>query len=243
MNIVEQIKKDNRPSLKDLFLSSYLISQRVSPYVSSFYIKRKIIPNKITLHMIFSGIIGGVLFSMPNVYLKALGVIFVQLWFILDCSDGEVARYTKTFSKYGKELDFVAHLINHPLFGTAMLLSLIQLGRYNTYYLVFLVFFSNFVDYLNRNILTLNIVIDLKSQKASGTNRANKWTIRKVFSLIISIFILYPNLVLFGVIIYFIDYFCGTNILYWYLIGNVGLTTLFAIRDIIQITKIFYSSK
>lgn len=243
MNIVEKIKKDNKPSLKDLFLSSYLISQRISPYFSSMYIKRKVIPNKITLHMIYSGIIGAILFSLPNIYLKIIGAIFIHLWFILDCSDGEVARYTKTFSKYGKELDYMAHLINHPLFGLSMFISLMQLGRYNMYILLLVFFASNFMDYGFRNIYTLNIVFGLKQEKDSNNiNNENKWTIKKAILFVTSIFTLYPNLILFGVIIYFIDYFIGSNILFAYTIMNVLFTTVFFIKDIVHLTKAFYKS-
>lgn len=243
MNIVEKIKRDNKPSLKELFLSSYLISQRISPYFSSMYIKRKVVPNKITLHMIYSGIIGAILFSLPNIYLKIIGAIFIHLWFILDCSDGEVARYTKTFSKYGKELDYMAHLINHPLFGLAMFISLMQLGRYNMYVLLIVVFASNFMDYGARNLFTLKIVYELKQEKdANNINNKNKWTIKKAISFVISIFTLYPNIILFGVIIYFIDYFLGSNILFTYIIMNVLFTTVLFIKDMLYLTRTFYKS-
>lgn len=86
-----------------MFLCLYLISPRVSSYLSSMYIKKNIVPNKITIHMILSGIIDAILFSISNTFVKIIGVIFIQLWFILDCSDGKVVRYTKTFPIFGKK--------------------------------------------------------------------------------------------------------------------------------------------
>lgn len=243
MNIVKEIKKENKPSLKDMFLSSYLISQRVSPYVSSIYIKKKVVPNTITFHMILSGIVGAILFSNTNIKVKIVGAIFIHLWFILDCSDGEVARYTRTFSKYGKELDFMAHLINHPLFGISILISLLQLNRYNPFNLFILVFLSNFIDYGIRNILTLNILDELKEKNNDiDKNSKNIWNLKKFILFFTSIFTLYPNLILFGVIIYFIDFYIGSNILYFYLIMNILVTSVFFIKYIIDKTKYYYYS-
>ena len=244
MDIAKKIKQENKPSLKELFLCSYIISQRISPYVSSFYIKRNIIPNKITLHMIYSGIIGAILFSLPNMYAKILGAIFIHLWFILDCSDGEVARYTKVFSLYGKELDYMAHLINHPLFGISIFISMSQLNRYNLYFLFIIVLCSNFMDCIVRNLLTLNIVYNLKREKSNLKERNElKWDKRRVILFLTSIFTLYPNLILFGVLIYFIDYYLGTNILYIYLVFNVLLTFMFAVKDLIFMTFNFYRNE
>lgn len=241
MNIVKEIKKNSKPSLKEFFLASFLISQRISPYLSSLYIKNGTKPNKITLHMICSGILGAVLFSLPNIYLKIVGALFIHLWFVLDCSDGEVARYTKHFSKYGKELDYMAHLINHPLFGMSLFFSLVQLDKYNLYYLSLIVVFSNLLDYLTRNLYTLDIVINLKSNEPSNVlENSTIWTLKDVFLFIASIFMVYPNFILFGVIFYFIDYLLGTDILYIYLLMNILITLIFNIRGIIQLVKKFY---
>lgn len=245
MKVVQEIKKTKNLSLQTYFLSSYLISNRISPYLSGFYIKRKTLPNTITIHMILSGIIGGILFSMPNIYLKILGAIFIHLWFILDCSDGEVARYTKRFSKYGTELDFLAHLVNHPLFGFSLFMSLMQLDRYNVYVLTVLVLLSNLGDYLNRNLVTLGVVVRLKEgepNKHGAIGNSKKWTLKKVIGIIMDVFIIYPNLILLGVLIYFVDYFINTDILYWYIVINVILTFLLSIRQLLQYIKKFHLS-
>lgn len=242
MNIVNEIKQKNKPRLIDMFLCSYLISQRISPYLSSMYIKKNIVPNKITIHMILSGIIGAILFSIPNTFVKIIGAIFIQLWFVLDCSDGEVARYTKTFSKFGKELDYMAHLINHPLFGLSIFISLYQLNRYNVFILISLVVLSNLIDYGIRNITTLNVMDEFKLENKNENNADDKpvWNIKTIVLFITSIFTLYPNFALFGVLIYFVDLYVGSNILYFYLIMNVIVTGLFLIKYYIKKTKYYY---
>lgn len=247
MEIVKKIKRDNKPSLKEYFLSSYLISQRISPYLSSVYIKAGTSPNTITLYMIISGIIGAIFFSLPNIYLKIVGAILIQMWFILDCSDGEVARYTHRYSKFGKELDYMAHLINHPLFGISFFFSLAQLGRYNPFYLLIIIFSSNLFDYLNRNIISLLLIVDLKTNDPNNTNDVsqkdpNQWTMREMGLFLLNIFILYPNIILFGVIFYFVDISFNTNIFYIYLILNAFFTFINCARVMIDLTKKFYLS-
>jgi phosphatidylserine synthase len=194
--------------------------------------------------MILSGIIGAVLFSLPNLLAKIAGATFIHLWFILDCSDGEVARYTKKYSKYGKEFDFMAHLINHPLFGIALFFSLFQLGRYDFYILLYIIVASNFLDYLNRNLNTLQLVIDTKSEieNKGYMPTPQNWTFKKIVMFFANIFTIYPNLILFGVIVYFIDYSFSTDFLYYYLILNVILTFLYSIWGLFKFTRKFYNS-
>lgn len=244
MKIAQEIKATKNLSLKTHFLSSFLISNRISPYISAIYIKHGIIPNIITIHMIFSGILGAILFSLPSIWSKILGALLIHLWFVLDCSDGEVARYTKTYSVYGRELDYTAHLINHPLFGMSLFFSLFQMGRYDFYPLLLIIAASNFFDYLNRNIIALNAII---FEKQKITNRGympieEKWNLKKIILFITNIFTIYPNFILFGVIIYFIDILLQTNFLFNYLILNVLLTALLSIRELYKFTKRFYKS-
>lgn len=244
MRVVDEIKSTKNLSIRTYFLSSFLISNRISPYISAIYIKLGVIPNMITIHMILSGIIGAVLFSLPFLTAKILGSIFIHIWFILDCSDGEVARYTKRYSKYGKELDFMAHLINHPLFGIALFLSLYQLERYDFYILLYIIVASNFLDYLNRNLNTLQLVIDTKSEieNKGYMPTPQNWTFKKIVMFFANIFTIYPNLILFGVIVYFIDYSFSTDFLYYYLILNVILTFLYSIWGLFKFTRKFYNS-
>ncbi len=136
----------------------------------------------------------------------------------------------------------MAHLIDHPLFGFALLMSLMQLNRYNITYLVMIILMSNLADYFNRNICALNVIIELKEPLEVNENNFEKWTLKKRILFITNIFTIYPNFILFGVIIYFIDFIIGSDILYIYLITNVVLTSIFAIREMIRYTKKFYIS-
>lgn len=103
----------------------------ISPLFTSVFVKYNIAPNTVTLFMILFGIIGSLLLLLPSICLKSIGVLCLLLWYVMDCSDGETARITQRFSKYGKEMDYMAHLVCHPLFVIAVWSNFYQLGKYN----------------------------------------------------------------------------------------------------------------
>lgn len=237
VNEIKQNRKKFRMS-EDI-LSGWLISKHISPYLTSYFIKKKIIPNEITLKMIYSGIIGAILFSIPNLYLKILGACFIQLWFILDYSDGEVARETKKFSKFGKELDYMAHIINHPLFSFSLCVSLIQRTKYNLIYLIVICSLSTILDLLMRNLLAFKIIENLKSEIKQNKKILKKNKIKEVIIIVFGIFSTYPNIPLIGVIIYFIDIFYKSDLLIIYITLNVIFTGISVVRGIIKLIKVF----
>ena len=59
--------------------------------------------------MIPAGLLGALSFTFAGIWPAVLGVLLVQLQLLLDCSDGEVARWRKQFSPIGVYLDQLAH--------------------------------------------------------------------------------------------------------------------------------------
>lgn len=118
----KEIRKYSPIKIRELYFSE-ILCMLVSPFFTKYFLKRKIRPNTVTLLMVFCGLLGPVLFALPWLSAKWIGVICLWGWFIMDCSDGEVARITKTFSKYGKEMDYMAHLICHPLLNLAIYIT------------------------------------------------------------------------------------------------------------------------
>lgn len=234
LNILKTLKKEKKYSLEYNCLFSYLVSSRLSPYFSAYYIKKGIIPNKITLYMITSGIFGGILFCFPNSLIKFIGMFFIQIWFILDCSDGEVARKTKTFSKYGKELDYLAHIINHPIITFAFLISMIQKNEYSLYFLMSIFSLNCILDLYNRSLMKLWLIRELKEGNTEIKIKGKK--LRIVIRYILQIFITYPNFILFSSIFYFIN----TNFIVYYSILNILFTLIFLIKNTMILLKKIY---
>ena len=165
MNILTfQTFKNTLPELRfrDDLLICFLVYSRISPLLSWWFIKKKVAPNTITLLMIISGLIGAVLFSIPLLLCKIVGFMLFHLWFTLDCSDGEVARYTKKLSLFGREFDYMAHIINHPFFNLSLFLTYLQMGKYNVALLsiIFISFIS--IELIFRNLTSLQDMQDYK---------------------------------------------------------------------------------
>ncbi len=106
----------------------------ISIYVTWLLVKTSITANQVTLLQIAFGITGSVLFGFEQF---VLGVIFLQAGFILDCCDGEVARWNMQESKAGEYLDLIGHRIVIPLYffglgiGTGNLIAGLLAGLFS----------------------------------------------------------------------------------------------------------------
>lgn len=81
---------------------SVLVLRRLSKPITALSVKFGVSPNLITFISLLVGFYAAYLFSQSQ-YLA--GAIFFQLSLIIDCSDGEVARYTRKFSDFGRWFD------------------------------------------------------------------------------------------------------------------------------------------
>ena len=65
----------------------------LSIYLTRLLLPTKITANQVSFAMIMTGIFSTILFLCPSRGIFLAGAIIFQLWYILDCMDGEVARY------------------------------------------------------------------------------------------------------------------------------------------------------
>lgn len=202
----------------------------LSPILTKVFLKLNVIPNYITIMMMISGIIGACLFAIPNIAFKILGLLFIHLWYILDCSDGEVARITKKFSKFGKEIDFTAHIINHPLFNIAFALSLLSENKYNTFLIMMLFMIYISTDLASRNLLTFETIFDLKI-KNDDKNYNPSSLLKRIAIFSTRAVTLYPNFALIFPIVYIIDYATKSNLCLFYLIIVTALNVILVSRS------------
>lgn len=216
----------------------HFISSQFSPFLTHIFIKFKVIPNKITLLMILAGLVGALLFVVDNIYFKILSLIFINLWFIFDCCDGEVARLTKKFSLMGKELDYVAHSINHPfLFAAYFYVAYsISLSWVASIPLLIIGFF----DVMQRSIMGLDLVYNLKSSQAVGNSNVKS---RKSFlNYAVSNFVITPNFVVFYPLLFVIDYFLNTGFSLFYSVFTCVFYVVLIPRSIFKTTMKFVVS-
>ncbi|MHA5052357.1 CDP-alcohol phosphatidyltransferase family protein [Streptomyces sp. SD15] len=82
-----------------------LYMRALSLRVTRLMLGTRFSPNQITTVMVFAGVLSGVALILPGLGGAVLSVLFMQLYLLLDCVDGEVARWRKQFSPLGVYLD------------------------------------------------------------------------------------------------------------------------------------------
>lgn len=86
-----------------------LFMRHLSPYVSRTCVRLGMSPNQVTGLMIVTALAAAASLLIPGVWGPLLCVFFGQAQLLLDCADGEVARWRKLTSPKGIFLDAVGH--------------------------------------------------------------------------------------------------------------------------------------
>jgi phosphatidylglycerophosphate synthase len=97
-----------------------LYVRKLSPYLTKAVIPTRLTPNALTYAMIAVGVGAAVALSVPGVLTAVLAVLLIQAQILLDCSDGELARWRQQFSPAGIYLDRIAHYVTETLFPIAV---------------------------------------------------------------------------------------------------------------------------
>ncbi|MDQ3849900.1 MAG: CDP-alcohol phosphatidyltransferase family protein, partial [Actinomycetota bacterium] len=86
-----------------------LYMRRFSPHVTRWLVATPLSANAVTWMMVAAGVLAALSLSLDGV-LGALGaVLLIQVQLLLDCCDGEMARWRGTSSPVGIYLDRIAH--------------------------------------------------------------------------------------------------------------------------------------
>lgn len=81
--------------------------REISLRITRVLVNTKVTPNQLTYVMTLAGVLAAPALLVPGIWGAVLGVVAVQLYLLLDCVDGEVARWKKQFSLSGVYLDRV----------------------------------------------------------------------------------------------------------------------------------------
>lgn len=214
---VHQIKQyGNVKRMIKSFPAALIISFWISPYISAWAIRKKLKPNDLTLMMIPIAFVSSVLFFVPLIWVKLLGMFGFHLFFAFDLADGQVARGTKTFSKYGEQLDHIAHHCSHIFILLSIGMNLYQIEKYTVSVVCVITGAFIFAEYAYRNICSIETeisLIDTVVLKEDTTN--NKSIISKIFEClgyVIFWFRCADNYALIAAITVLIDSYCNTDI-------------------------------
>jgi phosphatidylglycerophosphate synthase len=99
-----RLKLANRAN--DGFFSVFFL-RRVSKLVTWAAVKVGATPNQVTIASFAIGLYAAFLFAQGDTWSLIGGAILLQVSIIVDCVDGEIARYTRKFSELGAWLDAI----------------------------------------------------------------------------------------------------------------------------------------
>ncbi len=157
-----------------------------------------ITPNQISLAALFMGIISGVLFSRGTEQGNFQAAIFYGLYYLLDLSDGQVARLKKNGTPLGRIIDGIADYVTHLAIFTGLAIatwgathSMAQLGLVLATLASLLVHVVLFDYYRNRYLeyalgevsLYGDDLAEMTLEHQRMSNEGGQWVSRLVLSI------------------------------------------------------------
>jgi phosphatidylglycerophosphate synthase len=88
-----------------------LYIRRFSPYATRFFLRLGMSPDAVTWLFVLTGVAAAALLSLDGLLPVIGAVLLIQLQILLDCSDGEVARWQGRSSPRGIYLDRIGHYV------------------------------------------------------------------------------------------------------------------------------------
>ena len=90
----------------DGFFTTFFVSP-YSKHIARWAAHRGLTPNQVTIASMAIGALAAAAFATGERWGLVAGAVLLQLAFTTDCVDGQLARYTRTFSRFGAWLDSV----------------------------------------------------------------------------------------------------------------------------------------
>jgi phosphatidylglycerophosphate synthase len=97
-----------------------LYIRRASVYVTRALLRTRITPNGVTWLMLASGVAAAGVLCLPGPLPAVAAFLAIQLQILLDCSDGELARWRGVKSVTGVYLDRIAHWVTESALPIAL---------------------------------------------------------------------------------------------------------------------------
>jgi choline kinase len=100
----ERDRLDSAVKSSDGFFTTFFVSP-YSRYIARWAARRGLTPNHVTVASMVVGALAATAFATGERWGLVAGAVLLQAAFTLDCVDGQLARYTRTFSEFGAWLD------------------------------------------------------------------------------------------------------------------------------------------
>ncbi len=90
------------------------VTHKISIRIVKLLLYSRITPNQITLSSVVVGIISSIMFASVTPIYFFIGALMLELYYIIDAVDGQLARYKKLSSMTGGYFDYISNYIVHP---------------------------------------------------------------------------------------------------------------------------------
>ncbi len=97
-----------------------LYLRKMSIHLTRQLLRTSVSADAVTWGMIVAGLLGGAALTLPGLTGAVLCALLVQVQLLVDCSDGEVARWRRTFAPSGIYLDRLGHWSTEALLPAAL---------------------------------------------------------------------------------------------------------------------------
>ena len=102
----DKVRLDSAVKANDGFFTTFFVSP-YSKYIARAAARRGFNPNQVTTLSMLIGVAAAAAFAFGTRPGLVIGALLLQVAFTFDCVDGQLARYTHTFTKLGAWLDSV----------------------------------------------------------------------------------------------------------------------------------------
>ena len=102
----DRLLLDSAVKSADGFFTTHFVSP-YSKYIARWAARRGFTPNQVTTVSMVMGVLAAAGFATGERWGLVAGAVMLQIAFTTDCVDGQLARYTRQFSKFGAWLDSV----------------------------------------------------------------------------------------------------------------------------------------
>jgi len=102
----DRVLLDSAVKASDGFFTTFFVSP-YSKYIARWAAGRGLTPNQVTTVSLAIGALAAAAFATGERWGLVAGALLLQVAFTTDCVDGQLARYTRTFSKLGAWLDSI----------------------------------------------------------------------------------------------------------------------------------------
>ena len=102
----DRLLLDSAVKGSDGFFTTFFVSP-YSKYIARWAAHRGLTPNQVTTASVLIGLLAAAAFATGERWGLVTGAVLLYIAFVTDCVDGQLARYTRQFSKLGAWLDSV----------------------------------------------------------------------------------------------------------------------------------------